>query len=115
MSEAAQAAESNGGQGRNRTSDTRIFSAVLYQLSYLASCACLGGVQKLEYNKGSGSGSRGSTVYSFQSPAVLIPTSAVIGLRKTFRIRQQITLAEVLPLPWVCASSGLSSALPRSA
>ena len=28
--------ESNGGQGRNRTSDTRIFSAVLYQLSYLA-------------------------------------------------------------------------------
>jgi hypothetical protein len=26
----------NGGQGRNRTSDTRIFSAVLYQLSYLA-------------------------------------------------------------------------------
>ena len=25
-----------GGQGRNRTSDTRIFSAVLYQLSYLA-------------------------------------------------------------------------------
>ena len=31
-----EAAESNGGQGRNRTSDTRIFSAVLYQLSYLA-------------------------------------------------------------------------------
>ena len=26
----------SGGQGRNRTSDTRIFSAVLYQLSYLA-------------------------------------------------------------------------------
>ena len=26
----------DGGQGRSRTSDTRIFSAVLYQLSYLA-------------------------------------------------------------------------------
>jgi hypothetical protein len=26
-----------GGQGRNRTSDTVIFSHVLYQLSYLAS------------------------------------------------------------------------------
>ena len=27
---------SNGGQGRNRTTDTRIFSPLLYQLSYLA-------------------------------------------------------------------------------
>jgi hypothetical protein len=26
-----------GGQGRNRTADTRIFSPLLYQLSYLAS------------------------------------------------------------------------------
>ena len=26
----------NGGQGRNRTADTRIFSPLLYQLSYLA-------------------------------------------------------------------------------
>ena len=26
---------SNGGSGRNRTSDTRIFSPLLYQLSYL--------------------------------------------------------------------------------
>ena len=26
----------DGGQGRNRTSDTTIFSRVLYQLSYLA-------------------------------------------------------------------------------
>jgi hypothetical protein len=25
-----------GGQGRNRTTDTRIFSPLLYQLSYLA-------------------------------------------------------------------------------
>ena len=32
----------DGGQGRSRTSDTRIFSAVLYQLSYLAA---LGGTQ----------------------------------------------------------------------
>jgi hypothetical protein len=30
-----------GGQGRNRTSDTRIFSAVLYQLSYLALLRCV--------------------------------------------------------------------------
>ena len=28
----------NGGQGRNRTTDTRIFSPLLYQLSYLAAC-----------------------------------------------------------------------------
>ena len=26
----------NGGQGRNRTIDTRIFNPLLYQLSYLA-------------------------------------------------------------------------------
>ncbi len=26
----------NGGQGRNRTTDTRIFSPLLYRLSYLA-------------------------------------------------------------------------------
>jgi hypothetical protein len=29
-----------GGQGRNRTADTRIFSPLLYQLSYLASETC---------------------------------------------------------------------------
>ena len=29
----------NGGQGRNRTADTRIFSPLLYQLSYLATDA----------------------------------------------------------------------------
>ena|GEM_PF-1835859 len=28
--------ESNGGSGRNRTADTRIFSPLLYQLSYRA-------------------------------------------------------------------------------
>ena len=28
----------DGGQGRNRTTDTRIFSPLLYQLSYLAGC-----------------------------------------------------------------------------
>ncbi len=28
--------EKYGGQGRNRTTDTRIFSPLLYQLSYLA-------------------------------------------------------------------------------
>ena len=28
--------EKLGGQGRNRTTDTRIFSPLLYQLSYLA-------------------------------------------------------------------------------
>lgn len=31
--------ESNGAQGRNRTSDTVIFSHVLYQLSYLGNAA----------------------------------------------------------------------------
>lgn len=36
MSEAAEAAESNGGEGQNRTVDTTIFSRMLYQLSYLA-------------------------------------------------------------------------------
>jgi len=29
----------SGGQGRNRTADTRIFSPLLYQLSYLATTA----------------------------------------------------------------------------
>ena len=29
----------NGGQGRNRTNDTRIFNPLLYQLSYLATRA----------------------------------------------------------------------------
>ena len=29
----------SGGQGRNRTVDTRIFNPLLYQLSYLARCA----------------------------------------------------------------------------
>ncbi len=28
----------SGGQARNRTTDTRIFSPLLYQLSYLAEC-----------------------------------------------------------------------------
>jgi hypothetical protein len=28
--------ERNGGQGRNRTTDTRIFNPLLYRLSYLA-------------------------------------------------------------------------------
>ena len=31
-----QAFEFDGGQGRNRTADTGIFSPLLYQLSYLA-------------------------------------------------------------------------------
>ena len=31
-----QAANLFGGQGRNRTTDTRIFNPLLYQLSYLA-------------------------------------------------------------------------------
>jgi hypothetical protein len=40
-----------GGQGRNRTSDTVIFSHVLYQLSYLALRSGLPkDVQKPEYN-----------------------------------------------------------------
>ena len=32
--------ENNGGLGRGRTADTRIFSPLLYQLSYQAAC-CL--------------------------------------------------------------------------
>ena len=32
----AKTKDGNGGQGRNRTTDTRIFSPLLYQLSYLA-------------------------------------------------------------------------------
>ena len=31
----------SGGQGRNRTTDTRIFSPLLYQLSYLAAGGCV--------------------------------------------------------------------------
>lgn len=37
--EKSQALENNGGQGRNRTADTVIFSHLLYQLSYLATSA----------------------------------------------------------------------------
>ena len=32
----AERTRGNGGQGRNRTTDTRIFNPLLYQLSYLA-------------------------------------------------------------------------------
>jgi hypothetical protein len=39
-----------GGQGRNRTSDTVIFSHVLYQLSYLASDAHFAERTNLHYN-----------------------------------------------------------------
>ena len=38
-SEVSEFAERFGGQGRDRTGDTRIFSPLLYQLSYLATCA----------------------------------------------------------------------------
>jgi hypothetical protein len=34
--ERMQAVDLSGGQGRNRTTDTRIFNPLLYQLSYLA-------------------------------------------------------------------------------
>ena len=30
----------DGAQGRNRTTDTAIFSRMLYQLSYLGTCWC---------------------------------------------------------------------------
>jgi hypothetical protein len=35
-----------GGQGQNRTADTRIFNPLLYQLSYLAMSAALDGQQE---------------------------------------------------------------------
>ena len=37
MSERSKLLSRFDGQGRNRTADTRIFSPLLYQLSYLAS------------------------------------------------------------------------------
>ena len=37
-----------GGQGRDRTGDTRIFSPLLYQLSYLAPCVKMVGAQGFE-------------------------------------------------------------------
>jgi hypothetical protein len=37
--ESGRAAGSEGGEGRNRTGDTTVFSRVLYQLSYLAASA----------------------------------------------------------------------------
>ena len=36
----AQRRAKDGGEGRNRTDDTRIFSPLLYQLSYHAMCFC---------------------------------------------------------------------------
>jgi hypothetical protein len=40
--------EKNGGQGRNRTTDTRIFSPLLYQLSYLAAMGCRTGKTRIK-------------------------------------------------------------------
>ena len=36
LEQCVQAVEVFGGQGQNRTTDTRIFNPLLYQLSYLA-------------------------------------------------------------------------------
>ena len=41
-----------GGQGRDRTADTAIFSRMLYQLSYLATACAYERAQKSNYNTG---------------------------------------------------------------
>ena len=41
MIDAENQAQKKGGETRNRTADTRIFSPLLYQLSYLAICCVL--------------------------------------------------------------------------
>ena len=43
--------DSFGGQGRNRTADTRIFSPLLYQLSYLATPGSLTLSKKIHHLK----------------------------------------------------------------
>ena len=47
-SESSPISEIEGGQGRDRTGDTRIFSPLLYQLSYLAPCVKMVGAQGFE-------------------------------------------------------------------
>jgi hypothetical protein len=42
MASTVRAGDVRGGQGRNRTTDTRIFNPLLYQLSYLASGGIIG-------------------------------------------------------------------------
>ena len=42
----------DGGQGRDRTADTRIFSPLLYQLSYLAVCAYCVPLSALRHHAG---------------------------------------------------------------
>ncbi len=57
----------HGGQGRNRTTDTRIFSPLLYQLSYLAA----GGGRVLDRPGPTESSNRGSKL--------LISLNCVLG------------------------------------
>jgi hypothetical protein len=64
-----------GGQGRNRTTDTRIFSPLLYQLSYLAYRDCL-------RNRGQGDKRALLKPYNYkcvkQAPPAILPEAAAI-------------------------------------
>ena len=70
----------NGAQGRNRTTDTVIFSHVLYQLSYLGASAASGsGGYKGARARLSSPASRAGAAYSSEEAAIRSPASSTGG------------------------------------
>src|SRR5882672_95934 len=97
-----------GGQGRNRTSDTRIFSPLLYQLSYLA----------IRSTPGSGAPKR-SANYRGNGPlrpreSGLEATSGVPGLREECQLGESAPLARKRDTtPGSAVAAGLASGSQR--
>ena len=79
----------NGAQGRNRTTDTVIFSHVLYQLSYLGMCF------------GSGSQQPKPGRYSDGPPACPAPPRRRTRARprRLFRVRLVVSARVPIPMP----------------
>ncbi len=70
---AGSAVDEDGGQGRNRTTDTRIFNPLLYQLSYLAFTVGSGLKPLLHYSR---SGLKPFLHYSRSGMKPLLPHRA---------------------------------------
>ena len=63
-----------GGQGQNRTVDTRIFSPLLYRLSYLASLACSVRV-RIKPDRAAGRQEEiPAETHFFENPKILLPS-----------------------------------------
>ena len=74
----------DGGQGRNRTTDTRIFSPLLYQLSYLAGCgsrARTSGGGVLNRPRAGGSSKQRRATRASRPPAPVGPSWPCASLR----------------------------------